>query len=340
MARTRRLFTLLVIAGSIAATVTAIEISYRIYLNVSGAWVTFTPDGLKVLPNGHGKLRQGKVTTDKHGARNALGLDVIKREKRILVIGDSVAFGFGVDDERVFTHLLNHRFAESEIGFINLSRPSWDTPGFRDLLFIEGIDFNPQALLWVYYINDAKTSLGYRPTPTKKRYPRLAGDIQWGIYRFLRWPFLLKPVLQHLLAWAHLRKDGPKGTGWPAYYRWFLDAYRPGTKTRENEKRYMKDIIRWSKDNHCLLLLILTPAYDQLKDGQTAPQDFVRQVAERAGVPVLDLLPVFKQTIALKHPYLPDDPAHWNREGHRIVAEAISKWIACSTTLGKASATH
>ena len=65
----QRLFRLLVIVGSIAATITAIEISYRIYLSVSGTWVTFTSDGLKVLPKGHGTLRGGTIIIDQCDAK-------------------------------------------------------------------------------------------------------------------------------------------------------------------------------------------------------------------------------------------------------------------------------
>lgn len=323
-------FLLLVFGLTVA--VFAIELGYRVYLLMVRPPVVLTPDGEEFNPNGQGRWRGGKISIDEHGFRNGLDSSAMMRNRRILVIGDSIAFGMGVNDDAVFTHRLNQKFAPASIGFVNLSRPGWDTPTLRDLLYRFGEDFLPiYSLLWVYYINDAKSSTVYRVPPTMQREREqynFSGRFQWTVYSGLRWPFLFKPRVK-----AYLKKQDPRRTSWEAYYKWCLDSYAPRSETRRNEELYLWDVVQWSKSHNAKLWVAIAPAADQFIDGHLEPQVFIKEVMALQNVPVLDLLPFLRAANQDQSVFLPNDQAHWNSWGHRMVADAIEKWFTSNKLL-------
>jgi hypothetical protein len=318
---------LLLVLGAVAAFVLLQEAGYRIYLALAKPWIMVTPDGIELIPTRTGRLGGARVTIDAQGNRDAAH-DLARAARRnVLVLGDSVAFGFGVNDGQVFTACLNRRLAP-EFGFINAARPALDTCDLRDLLYRRGAEFAPAEVLWVYYINDARSSRRYWPPGEKERYRSRGSRFEWRLYRGLRWPFLMKRIVLHVLGAARLAPDGPRGFRWPAYYRWCLDAYRGDSPVLENESRYLADVVAWCRRHECRLRVALAPARDQLRDGQTAPQRYVRERLAGAGVPVLDLLPVLAAGLRSGEVFLAGDPAHWNARGHQCVADAVAAWFA------------
>jgi len=315
------------VSMSFCLAAVGLEIGYRFYLAVSNPWVTLTPNGVAVRPESQSNYRGVPVTIDRRGCRTSSAPWNENDSERILVIGDSVAFGLGVSDDEVFTHLLNTGTTAS---YVNLGRPSWNTLDLRDLLYQRGSEFAPTELLWVYFINDATTSFDYKP-PEIGSHPN-AGfrRAEWAIYKVLRWPFLLKPVANHLLAGLHLRPDGPAGSTWEDHYAWCMDSYSEDNPKRSNEARYLQDVISWSRSQNCPLRVVIAPAEDQLTDGKTQPQEFVRQLFEAESVPVLDLLPILKdaQQSANKSLFIIGDHAHWNADGNQVVANAIARWMS------------
>lgn len=73
------------------------------------------------------------------------------------------------------------------------------------------------------------------------------------------------------------------------------------------------------------LAMILFPYKFQLRTPQhNVPQRWMKAFLDNAGIPVLDLLPVF---LELDPDEIFMDPVHLSRQGHLYTAEAVATWL-------------
>src|SRR5262249_24564909 len=104
-----------------------------------------------------------RLRTNSLGFRGPeLARDKPPRTCRIVVLGDSVAFGWGVDDEftflRRFEDELNEGPPAPEVRFevVNTGHPMYDTTQEAALLRDEGLALQPDLVLLVYVVNDVE----------------------------------------------------------------------------------------------------------------------------------------------------------------------------------------
>lgn len=99
---------------------------------------------------------------------------------RIVVLGDSVAFGWGVDDEVTFLRRFERELAQTAVDgvrfeVVNTGHPMYDTTQELALLREIGLDLAPDLVLLVYVVNDVEPTrdvveehlLGRRPDPAE-----------------------------------------------------------------------------------------------------------------------------------------------------------------------------
>jgi lysophospholipase L1-like esterase len=150
---------------------------------------------------------------------NALGLrgPAIERQKppgtfRVLILGDSVAFGWGVDDDVTFVRrfereVLAKNAPERRCEVVNTGHPMYDTSQELALLRDEGLALQPDAVLLVYVVNDVEPTrdvveqslLGRAPDPSEA--VAVPGDA---------WTWLAdrcEPLLPALGTFLRLRSD-------------------------------------------------------------------------------------------------------------------------------------
>ena len=229
------LINLIIIVSSIFVTSVFIEIGYRVYLKAVKPVTIMTPDGLRFLPHGSGIYRGGKTSCDKYGFRNALDSIAWNKKIKIMLLGDSVGFGMGVDDDETISHKLNCYFNRFDIGFLNLCRPGWDTPALRDMLYEKGPMLKPwDMVIRLYYINDAKSSTRYTPPlpagVSSIDRMNFSGKFQHFIFRFFKWPFIFKPRLLQLFN-DSVENEDPRRTSWESYYEWCISSYELNSQT-------------------------------------------------------------------------------------------------------------
>jgi hypothetical protein len=115
--------------------------------------------GFRYRPNFTGRLARGDLdftfTTDEKGFRNSSPLP---DQADIVVLGDSMAFGYGVPDDATWTHRLAMRFPDYTIrnfGLIGGSPQQY----FR-ILETEALELNPKLVLFMLFLgndlNDAR----------------------------------------------------------------------------------------------------------------------------------------------------------------------------------------
>ena len=304
-----------------------IEGGYRIYLFIVNPPTMYYPGGKSLRPNGQGVYRGGEISLDPFGFRNGYDTSIFLRRKRLLVLGDSTAFGMGVNDDETFTHHLNQEYKSKDFAFINLGRPGRDTASIRDTLFTYEKSFLPYSgLIWIYNINDAKLSDTYKQpnfnTGSVIYSAGIFGKIENQIWPYLRSPALIKHLTLEFSNYNQ-RKLKMK---WQEYYHYCLDTFKPDSKFITIERHYLNQVVRLANLRKIPLFFVIVPVLDQFSDGQRGPQDFLSQF-EYNNVIVVDILEVLSQYPDPKELYLPNDNGHFSPKGNRMIAQQISETL-------------
>ena len=97
----------------------------------------------------------------------------VRSGKRVLFVGDSMVFGWGVEAEQTFVRLAEQALREQDGAdaweFVNLGVEGTDPLGYRDCLFSYGSQIQPDVVVACIYLgNDALSSL----SPRKDLRPR------------------------------------------------------------------------------------------------------------------------------------------------------------------------
>ncbi len=305
-----------------------IEVCYRVHMWYNPQVVINTSIGPQFNPNTIGYYKGGKTSIDEFGFRNGIDPTIWKKDKKIMLIGDSVGFGHGVDDNQTISHKLNEAFNESNIGFLNLCNPGWDTLLLRNRLYTYGSKLGPwDTIIWMYYINDAKHSIRYFPPSISVHYKEDVSTLDrfLNVFKF-SWIYTMKKRISNYNLSQKNQKD-TRRSSWDAYYKWCLSAYEPETVTRKNEKALIRDIVLWSQENNSKIIFVIFPAENQLVDGNRQPQVFIENLAEEFRFPVIDLIPYLIEASKKGKIYLTGDTQHLNAFGNEIVSNVTKNWL-------------
>lgn len=251
----------------------------------------------------------------------------IKRNnrKRLLVLGDSFVWGWGVAAEKRFTELLEARHPGWEV--INAGMSGYSTD--QEYLYYteRGHLFQPDAVLLLLYGNDYEGNTRDHIYSYSKPVYRIANDgtlalenvpvpessMPEQIARYLSQDCL---VLSHLWQAGHLiGLLAQKALGIPQA----MPA--PDAQARQITHRLIQQLaLQLSEHNVAFILLSA-----DLKPDQLAALDAFSQAH---GITHIDLMPVLSGHIFR----LPKD-MHWNERGHALVAEAIDRHLQYSGQL-------
>lgn len=316
---------------------------YRLRPGHRGTFGNLTEFATRLEINAHG-LRGGEVAAKAPG------------EARLLVLGDSFAFGWGVEAAEAFPARLEERLAGELPGVtvLNGGVPGYGLPDEVDWLERWGPGLSPDAVLVAVFLgNDLLDATA------EHRGVKLAGGFVEGggergapawLHRhchLLRLakravPLGLQVRLRSLLAlpppWelAYLRRG-------MAIYA--LESPELAREGRAATRRAFDRLLALAADRSFRLALALVPDRLQVDperwratltrlgldaDGVNpgVPGRFYRQLAAERGVPILDLTPVFREALAEGRTlYYRHDP-HWTPGGHRLAAEALAPLAA------------
>jgi len=120
------------------------------------------------------RLGNKRVTLNSHGHRDdEMPLEKPAGERRILVLGDSVTFGWGADQGEDFPARLEALLREQEGGawqVINAGVNGYNSQQEATLLAVEGLRFQPDIVLLIYVSNDVDAIIEPNAV-TWRRYP-------------------------------------------------------------------------------------------------------------------------------------------------------------------------
>ena len=229
---------------------------------------------------------------------------------RILVLGDSVALGWGVNFNETYSQLLEKKFNQlntTNFEVINLGIGNYNTAMELEILKDKGLKYNPDLIILGYYINDAEIA------PEKLK-TDLIGLIKSHSY------------LYALLGDKYLDLKIGSSADYN-YTNYYSALYKEGFEGKNKAESALKEISEISKSNKISLIVVIFPEFHNFKDYafQNAT-DFVTNISEQENIPYLDLLPYYKEYNP-KDIWVSYEDAHPNTLGHKIAAEAIYSFI-------------
>lgn len=246
-----------------------------------------------------------------------------KKGRRVLVLGDSMTFGIGVEREQAFPARL-----EKELGpgfeVVNVGCCMWGQS--EEVAFLEhrASALAPDlVVVQITVANDVLDDLRYRSS---------------GSDELITDPTLCEDLKQHPLLRMPLLADHSRA------YRalaWQLGRHAIRYRAMKEPWRLERAavLVRRARDIATKLgarfAILIAPTAAQLEHsfadrllGTRAINDFFLQFALREGIPTCDPSAQLQAVYAKSHtPYFPIDK-HWNPEGHEAVAAALAPLAA------------
>ena len=279
------------------------------------------------------------VITDEHGFRTSPHSRQLHTSEHVLVLGDSVSVGNGVEAEQTYPSLLEEKLGKK---VLNAS-----VTGYRIVDYVEVLgnivdNFKPQLVIIGICLNDVsptsqanivgiarKKKADGEVTPDERRYPnmfvrmlRYINDNYLDFHTFLgsySRTYVLVKSLATDSARDHFLAD---------------ELYYDDPQTIEVLSSQFTKLKRLLTDEKPLVLFIFPYEY-QLRAGSLEvlePQKIIKEAGHRAGVTIYDLYDELAEYLKAnrlpsKAIYLFNDPLHFNSVGHHAIAELVYRHI-------------
>lgn len=270
---------------------------------------------------------------------NSLGFRDVERpyEKgakfRILVLGDSVAFGYKVKFEDIFSRQLEHLLAErhpaKEIEVLTLAMPGLNTLQEGHLLTTVGAKFDPDLLLLAYSINDAEAGVAHKPSDAQCRIQLLQVPVPCSVKKVMKQSALLYFVKDRVdqLVWKIGVGDRDD------IYRsietdYFSTLYRDDRNWDEHVAAGFRTISTFSQAKGIPAILVIFPV---MYDFQDYKWSWIHRMVEAEGKKhhfhVVQLFEAFKQYPVAETRVERGDFVHPNGLGHRLAAVEVERHL-------------
>jgi len=283
-----------------------------------------TPGGL-VMPDPDliWRLRPRPGKTNEYGMKDTPINE--KADIKILLLGDSVSWGDGIDE----IHLLYPSLLEQSLNklsnnktyeVINAAVLGYSTFQEARYLKLYGLKFHPDLIILQFCLNDV-----YERYLNVSEY---GGDNMFlGIDTRKGSPGIYGFFLRHSRAFEHLLR----------FLQWRArreEEYDVKKMTRDQLSPELEqawrttlsdvdDIYQTAAQNHISFLLVITPYNFQLDDPNNLrqPQDRLIEFARSRGIAYVDLLPILAKSGVTDQLYC--DPSHLSLIGHKAVAYVL-----------------
>jgi lysophospholipase L1-like esterase len=265
------------------------------------------------------------VATNSQGMRDSEYSMERTGKRRVLVLGDSFGWGFGVEHHERFSEILENAHPDWEI--INASVSGYGTD--QEFLFLKqrGAAFKPDVVLLLFHVSDFENNIRadiywhFKPffviehgKLKLENVPVPKTTIRQRIQRFLLGRTYLGTGLYRGMNSLFQRSNNP------------IVSDRTDKRDRDSEdKQRIYDVTHYlitgmnelSKKNGAIFVLVSIPM-----DGEK--RTFLQKIAATEKIPYLPLDAYFESTVA--RVTFPHD-GHWNAKGHEIAANAIDAFL-------------
>lgn len=217
---------------------------------------------------------------------------------RIVFLGDSLTFGWGVEKEQTFEHRLEQQLdARRPTEILNFGAGNYNTVQEVALFLDKGLRYQPDQVVLFYFINDAE------PVPQESRLPFL-GRLRLVTFYWSR----LKA----------LRARWDPSAGFESYYS---KLYRDDAVGWRRSREALLELKRACEEHGIVLQVVILPELHELEDYPFAEEHArIAGFLREHGVPVLDLAPAFAGETDPTSLWVALDDAHPNAEAHGRIA--------------------
>lgn len=264
---------------------------------------------------------------------------------RVLVLGDSIGWGYGVEQNERFTEIIEAGDPGLEI--VNACVSGYGTG--QELLYLKkrGVQFQPDIVLLLihendfenilhaveywhhkprYVLKDDALVLQNVPVPEPSFKQRVGKFILTRTYLYSRlYRAVWKPMMREMASnerpegkepeatsttdfqIRHAANDGRDGLGSPLYGH-------PGKRLM---RALLMEMNRTARAAGAKLVVVSCPLGGE-------HEGFLRKALDANGIPYLSLNAAFE---AAAEPYHFPHDRHWNPYGHRLAAGAIAPWL-------------
>lgn len=288
-----------------------------------------------------------RLTHDSHGYRSP----EIRQERtpgktRVLVLGDSFAYGIGVEDDETFSARLLRMDPRLEV--INTGVSGYGTSQQLLLLREEGLAFAPDVVLVAFFWNDVANSF-YREVPRfvlEGRRPRHEPPSEEWRHEVESW----KPSPPHrrrLLRHSYLYRFASDRLALGRFQarRWLGTPIERGLRVKPEDQEaawsltfaLLREIAAATREHGAKIVLVVIPEQAQvqprtriegLEPDDYEVQEKLRTFASAERIAFLDLLPALSAEFRAKgRPlyYLLD--RHLNARGHEVTANEVYAFL-------------
>jgi lysophospholipase L1-like esterase len=306
--------------------------------NIGGIWRFYDDemDDMHILMNSDG------FWDDAHPIRKMAGF------KRILFLGDSFTIGYGVNKNDRFTELIKKQLS-THFQVINMGMWGYSTDQELLVLKEKGLKYSPDVVILCLFLDDLFTCNLFSVNNGRYLKPKFKLDATNRL-KLTNVPIpnnrgpseFSNLILTRYFEFRNRIESGDDfwRKQWISVFdRGFLREYKMTLSLVA-----LKEINDMSLKNNADFLLVVIPYKKQINRGRSTfsyaedwgipaerldldlPQKVVISFCRRNGIPVLDLLPVFKSHNDPKRLFFRSD-LHWTKEGHRIAAKEILSFL-------------
>lgn len=275
-------------------------------------------------PNSEAFLMGADVKINSHGLRDyEYSLTKPPRTYRIMMLGDSTTFGWGVRLEDTAAKLLERKLNESRAAgyerfeVLNAGVGNYDT--VQEVTYYEtrGRAFHPDLVILVFFINDPE------PVPIEKK------------------GFLVDQ--SYLIAFLANRYDGVlrrfgSRPNWKDYYASLYDDDKPGFQAC---KAALKSLASSTRSDGASVLVALLPELHQINDDSypfKAQHQKIKSVLAAENVPVIELIDGLKDHGPENTLWVTALDDHPDAKANDLIADQLRGWILKSAPLQPLSA--
>lgn len=234
---------------------------------------------------------------------------------RILVLGDSVTFGSGVNEDEIYTSYLETKLRSAGISadVINAGVSGYEFNQEKQFYDTEGYKYDPDYVFIAIVLNDIYDA----DIPQIKENMRAFGyhdrPADTGVEK------VIKQVCRSCVLLYNFFYNYNDKYFMQIYSQWdddvaFARYEERLTELQENLSSQDKELV--------LIIFPYTQQFENWKDAGTHPQERIKTLAAKQDIAVIDLLP-YLDRVDYPSLYLYGDNLHLNEEGNKVAAEGI-----------------
>lgn len=248
---------------------------------------------------------------------------------RIIMLGDSITYGFRVKQSETFSEVLERMLnAKSQVlssptryNVMNLGVGGYNIVSEVEVLKAYGLKYNPNIVVLNYFFND-DDMYSFDYWSFLKRKDITLAEKNWAYQYYLspdsfRWNrlFFRSHLFVYLWAIVHRLQDS------------FLEFKNIEYAAYKNDIVSVKlaELKKMGVDYNFKILICMHPILDYDKNKHNPNYSKTKKIAEKLGIPCLDLLPYYMQQSDDPGTFLvrERDVYHPNAVGHSLIARSL-----------------